>query len=151
MPTIRFYCVLCGTGLRTATDFQDNLVECPKCLRNVPAPRLANVLGPSTGCPTVFPPEVLELSVKFQCTECHRRIRTDARWEGRLIVCPSCGDGTEVPRWSTVPVWQDPPEESKESARREPRAPVTAEEVTLSADEIDFLSGSATKDPEAAA
>jgi hypothetical protein len=98
----------------------------------------------------VLPPEVLELSVTFACAVCHSRIRTDARWEGREIDCPDCGEATRIPRWSMVPSW---PRTSREEAAREPapQLPIDMNAAALSIEEIEFLRGAASMNPEAAA
>jgi len=145
MPTFRFYCVICGTPLHASTDSKDDLMECPSCVRYVPVPKLANLSDRFTGCPPAFPPDVLEVSVKFLCTQCGRRLRVDARWEGRNVVCPSCIGKTAVPRWSTVTNWPHPLESGSEKPVPASRSTVDAEAATLSIEEIDFLRGPGEK------
>jgi hypothetical protein len=98
----------------------------------------------------VFPPGVLELSVKFLCEECGSRLRTDARREGRKIDCPICRKTTAVPRWSSVPGSRS--SEAGEKVRLfAPRPPVNTQAAVLSPEEIDFLRGGSPGNPEAAA
>jgi hypothetical protein len=98
-------------------------------------PKPANLPAGADGYGPVFPPGVLELSVKFLCTSCQGPLRADARWEGRSVICPVCSDKTTVPRWSGVARWP-------RSSDAEMRVPKTAAPgvVKLSADEIEFLS-----------
>lgn len=147
MPTISFYCVICGTSLEASSDSQFDLIECHACTRYVPVPRPANLKGNFTKCQSVLPRRVLELSVTFHCMACDSRLRTDARWEGRRIACPDCGGKTEVPRWSTVPSWPSPPELPMPEKRR----PIRMEAAVLSREEIEFLRGEGSSSPEAAA
>jgi DNA-directed RNA polymerase subunit RPC12/RpoP len=151
MPTFRFYCVVCGTSLHASVDSQDDVIECRSCSRYVPIPRLAKLPGRFTGCLPAFPPDILELSVKFLCTACGRRLRVDARWEGRTVVCPACSGKTAVPRWSTVTDWPRSPESSRDKPVPATRAPVDSDKATLSTEEIDFLRGPGTKNSGAAA
>ena len=142
MPTIRFFCVICGTALKGTTESPTSVVECHSCSRHVPVPRLADVPGSSVGCAPVFPPEILAVEVKFLCTSCQSRLGADARWEGRGVICSVCGDRTRVPRWSRVSQW--------------PRADDGAKtpglgNVTLSSEEIAFLSSPAPTNPGASA
>src|SRR4051812_7247759 len=65
MPTISFYCVICGTALQAPSDSLHDLMECHACTRYVPVPRPATVRGKFTSFQAVFPPKVLELSVTF--------------------------------------------------------------------------------------
>ena len=142
MSSIRFFCVICGTALHASPESQGDVTECSSCARQVPVPRLVNLPGRATGCLPAFPPEVLELAVKFLCTHCGRRLRVDARWEGREIVCPVCNGKTAVPRWSRAPT-------SGETPVRATRAPVDLNAATLSIEEIDFLRGPGTSNPKA--
>lgn len=143
MPTIRFFCVICGTALKGVTDPPTGVVECHSCARHVPVPTLADVAGGSAGCAPAFVPEVLALEVKFLCTSCQSRLGADARWEGRGVICPVCGDKTRVPQWSNVSRWPLTPE-----AAHDTKAPGT---VRLSSEEIAFLSQPAPTNPGAAA
>ena len=142
MPTIRFFCVICGTALKRTTDTPTGVVECHSCARHVPVPRLADAPGLSARCAPAFPPEILAVEVKFLCTSCQSRLGADARWEGRGVICPVCGDKTQVPRWSRVSQW--------------PRAEAGAKgtgsaDATLSSEEIAFLSSPAPTNPGASA
>lgn len=139
MPTIRFYCVICGTAMKTSSDSPDDVVQCPSCSRRVPVPRLTSLSGRFAGCVPVFPPEVLDLEVKFLCTSCRNRLRADARWEGRNVVCPVCSKKTAVPRWSRVPMWSRAPEAAVAASRPDRPGNETAV-VSLSPEEIEFLS-----------
>ena len=142
MPTIRFFCVICGTALQGKTDARDDVVECHSCARLVPVPRLAEGPGRAAGCAPVFPPEVLALEVKFLCTECQSPLRADARWEGRRVACPVCGNGTLIPQWSKVP-----PDPRKADFVQRANAPGLSDAARLSPDEIDFLSEPSTASP----
>ena len=135
MPTIRFFCIICGTGLRGTSDSRDHVTECPSCTRRVPVPQLADIHGDSGNYAPVLPPDVLELSVKFLCAACRSPLRADARWEGRTVVCPVCGDKTGVPRWSRVTHWP----RSQDSGKGTPSS-VAPDATKLSEDEIAFLS-----------
>lgn len=151
MSTTRFFCIICGTALRTPVDWKHELLQCHSCSCHVPVPRLVDVKGQVTGCLPVFPVEVLELTVKFRCGKCRKRLRVDARWEGRVVACPVCKTGTEVPRWSTMPVWRHSAEAGEETPPPALRSPIIAEAATLSSEEVDFLSAPASRDPAAAA
>jgi DNA-directed RNA polymerase subunit RPC12/RpoP len=139
MSSIRFYCVICGAAMKTSAEATEDVVQCPNCARRVPVPRLTSLSGRFAGCVPVFPPEVLDLEVKFLCTSCRNRLRADARWEGRNVVCPVCGKRTAVPRWSRVPMWSRAPEAAV-AASRSDRSANEIPAVTLSRDEIEFLS-----------
>ena len=142
MATICFFCVICGTALQASSDSPDDLVQCRACARHVPVPRLLNLLSHGREYPPVLPAEVLELSVVFHCTKCQSRLRADARWEGRGMSCPDCGAKALIPRWSDGPLW--PP---TWKAKRALPKPINLEAATLSAEEIDFLSGQAPRNP----
>ena len=141
MPTIRFFCVICGTALKATTDTPTGVVECHSCARHVPVPVLANAPGHAAGCAPVFPPEVLALELKFLCTSCQSRLGADARWEGRGVICPVCGDRTRVPRWSGVAEWPRTAETAQKT--RAPGIP----DATLSSEEIAFLTHPAPQNP----
>ena len=146
MPHYRFYCVICGTSMKAAADSTSDVVECPGCARTVPVPSLASLSGKVADCVPVFPPEVLDLEVKFLCTACKNRLRAGARWEGRSVACPVCQEKTRVPRWSGVARWSRLPEESAPPARGA-GAPAEAAVVALSREEIEFLSEAAPSRP----
>src|SRR5579862_5100819 len=97
MSTFHFYCILCGAPLEISSDSRYDLIKCHRCTRHVPVPKRANLAGDSTSYQSVFPPEVLELSVKFQCSGCGVAIRADARCEGRQVACDECGAKTAIP------------------------------------------------------
>ncbi len=137
MATIRFFCVICGTALKGTTETLGDVVECDACRRHVPVPKIRDMAVSGTGCAPALPPEVLSLEVKFLCASCRSPLRTDARGEGCSVVCPVCGEGTAIPRWSNASRWP----RHDEPARTMPGA------ATLSAEEIEFLSKPA---PEAA-
>ena len=149
MPLFRFYCVICGTSMKAPAETTDDIIECPNCARVVPVPRFTSLSGQMTGCGPAFPPEVLDLEVKFLCTACKSRLRADARWEGRGIVCPVCAEKVRVPRWSDVSRWSAAPGEKPAPAGRVPapagRVPASADAaaVSLSREEIEFLSEAA--------
>ena len=139
MPTIRFFCVICGTALKGNTDSPNGVVECHSCARHVPVPMLAEAPGPAVGCVPAFPPEILAVEVKFLCTSCKSRLGADAHWEGRGVICPVYGDTTRVPRWSGGSQWPLTPESA--NGTKLPGA------VKLSPEEIEFLSQSAPAKP----
>ena len=101
--------------------------------------------GSSVGCVTVFPPEILAVEVKFLCTSCQSRLGADARWEGRGVTCPVCGDKTHVPRWSNVSQW--PRAADVAPGAKTPGIP----DASLSSEEIEFLSHPAPANPGAGA
>jgi len=151
MSTVHFYCVLCGSALETSSDSRHDLLKCHACSRNVPIPRRTNGAGDFKSYPHVFPPEVLELLVKFPCAVCGTALYADARCEGREVVCSSCGVRTGIPRWSNSP---DEPRFAEAGAiarMRSANSPARAEAPMLSAEEIDFLRGTRSRKPEAAA
>jgi DNA-directed RNA polymerase subunit RPC12/RpoP len=151
MSTVPFYCVLCGAALQISSDSRYDLVKCACCSRYVPAPRLMD--GPANSAyPPVFPPGVLELLVKFECTACGSVLHADARCEGRDARCPSCRARTGIPRWSNAPGWPFPADADEQTRTRPPQAPDRAAVPALSVEEIDFLRGEAESGkPEAAA
>jgi DNA-directed RNA polymerase subunit RPC12/RpoP len=97
----------------------------------------------------VFPPDVLELLVKFQCTSCGSALYADARYEGREVVCTSCSARTGIPRWSNVPNWPRFSEAGQITRMRTSGASAAAKAPTLSVDEIEFLRGTESRKPEA--
>lgn len=80
------------------------------------------------------------MEVKFLCTSCQSRLGADARWEGRGVICPVCGDRTCVPRWSGVAEWPRPAQ-----GAGVPGIP----NATLSSEEIAFLTHPAPQNPAA--
>lgn len=149
MPDVHFYCVLCGTALQTSTESHYDLVKCSACSRHVPVPRPAHGPGNVAAYPPVFPPEVLELILKFQCASCSAILHADARDEGREADCPDCGARTGIPRWSNVAA---APLVATSSERiRSKESPLGAIAPALSMEEIEFLRGGDTANPEAAA
>jgi hypothetical protein len=152
MSAVHFYCVLCGAALQTSADSRYDLLKCHCCTRYVPVPRPAHGPGTFAAYPPVFPPEVVELLLKFHCAACATVLQTDARCEGREFTCPECNEQTTIPHWSNMPHQVSMPSETAEPARRRshllsdrPMAPV------LSDEEIDFLRGTEPGKPEAAA
>jgi len=100
---------------------------------------------PTRAGAVVFPPEVLAMEVKFLCTSCKSRLGADARWEGRGVICPVCGDRTRVPRWSACtlgPRMADGAESAKT---------MRFSDAKLSSEEIAFLSEAASSPPRAGA
>jgi DNA-directed RNA polymerase subunit RPC12/RpoP len=97
----------------------------------------------------VFPPDVLELSVKFQCSACRSVLHADARCEGREVLCPTCGIKIGIPRWSNVLSWPRTADGAEKARTKGPHASgITA--PTLSMEEIDFLrGGGSSRKPEA--
>ena len=148
MSTVHFYCVLCGAALQISSDSRHDLAECPCCSRHVPVPRRVNLAGDGTSYQSVFPPEVLELSVKFPCSGCNVVIRADARCEGRQVACDDCGSKTVIPRWSNVASWTHFLGSRQICGGRLPLAqPSGVRSPTLSPEEIDFLRGADPGNP----
>ena len=150
MPAVHFYCILCGAALQTSSDSGYNLMQCDHCSRHVPVPKPVSGLGDFTRYAPVFPPEVLELLVKFQCAACDRVLYVDARYEGREVACPDCDARTGVPRWSDVPSWPHPSEMSGKTRLRTTPSRSAMKAPTLSEEEIDFLRGEESNKPAAA-
>lgn len=150
MSSIQFYCVLCGSALEVPRDAQHDLMKCEACSRNVPVPRRAKGVGNFKCYPHVFPPEVLELLVKFQCSGCGAKLYADARCEGRDVVCADCGVHTRIPIWSNVP---DGPKflDPEKIGRRQVTNTARREAPVLSPEEVEFLRGASPGQPEAAA
>ncbi len=121
MSTVHFFCVMCGSSLFRGAQSTRPLVECPKCSHVVPVPDPLRLPGEGGGLPPVFPRGVLSLELIFLCSHCHCHIQIDARGEGQAVDCPRCRREVTVPQWSQR---------------------VEAEEVvSLSADEVNFLTG----------
>ena len=151
MSTVHFYCVLCGTALETSSESQHDLLKCRGCARNVPVPRRADATGDFRRYAHVFPPDVLELLVKFQCTACGAVLYADARCEGREVVCSSCRVRTGIPCWSNL---LDGPRFAEAGAitrMRSNRSAARGEAPMLSPEEIEFLRGPRSDKPEAGA
>jgi Zn-finger nucleic acid-binding protein len=121
MSTVHFFCAICGSALTSDARLERPWAECPKCEHVIPVPIAASSSGPLE----VFPRGVLALDVSFLCPACDCKLQIDARWEGRSVNCPKCDEATTVPWWS----------------RR------AATPVRLSADEVDFLTGSVEPGP----
>ena len=151
MSAVHFYCVLCGAALQTSADSRYDLQQCHCCTRYVPVPRPANGPGDLAAYPPVFPPEVLELLLKFQCAACGVALHTDARCEGRELECPDCGQQTAIPRWSNVPQRPLSSESGETTRRRNSMLSGRMTAPVLSEEEIDFLRGGEPGKPEAAA
>ena len=147
MPTICFYCVICGTALHASSESADDLMQCRSCSRHVPVPRLSSLLGKGREYLPVFPPEVLELTVKFHCTKCGSRLGADARWEGRGMACPDCGAGIRIPRWSMGPGWARVAAADSRVPMPPTRSAADLEAATLSNEEIAFLSAPDSEKP----
>jgi hypothetical protein len=92
---------------------------------------------------------VLDLEVKFLCGFCNNRLRADARWEGRSVICPVCSEKTGVPRWSAGFRWSGVNHETDTPDVR-PASTPGATAPRLSEDEIAFLTDQATAIQEAA-
>ena len=69
---------------------------------------------------------ILRIELHFLCTHCRASLRIDGRREGQVVECPQCHAQITVPIWSRRPWVQSP----------------SSEGAALSAEEIDFLSGS---------
>jgi DNA-directed RNA polymerase subunit RPC12/RpoP len=151
MSTVRFYCVLCGAALQISSDSRHDLAKCPCCSRHVPVPRRVNLAGDCTSYQFVFPPEVLEIAVKFQCSCCGAVIRADARCEGRQVTCDDCGAKTAIPRWSNGSSWLQFSETGHFAGRPATRQSTGVRGPILTPEEIDFLRGAESRKPGAAA
>lgn len=101
------------------------MMDCPACKHVVPIPAPLDVQGGGGEAVDAFPPGILSLELRFLCSACRCKIQIDARWEGRVVACPKCQAPNSVPQWS----------------RR------SAVAITLSAAEVDFLTGSPSGDP----
>jgi transcription elongation factor Elf1 len=130
MAHIPFFCAVCGASLSADLSLAGGVCECAQCERRVPVPGFPGV-GQESGCPPVFPPEILEMDMTFLCPTCDIRLVVDARMEGRDLPCPRCETWVRAPRWSGPPEMED-------EALPEPAAP------TLTAEEVDFLSSQPT-------
>lgn len=97
MPTVHFYCVICGAPIFRGAHSTRPLVECPKCAHVVPVPDRVSL--PEGEPLRVFPAGVLALEIVFRC-ECDCRIQIDARAEGKSVTCPKCAREMLVPYWS---------------------------------------------------
>ena len=125
MDDFRFHCAICGNSLQITSLFAEGVMECPKCLRVVPIPGPLNFPHETVNSLPVLPPGILAVDLKILCEKCKTKIRLDARLEGYEIRCPNCASEFRVPVWSR------------------PAAAARARDSALSAEEIDFLSGSA--------
>jgi len=148
MSTVHFYCVLCGQPLETSTDLDIDLTKCHACSRTVPVPRRVKGSGNFKSYPPVFPPEVLDLLVKFQCTTCDSELYADARCEGRHVVCCTCGEHTPIPQWSTGAIGHRFVNFGAGGPLANGALPLEA--PVLSPEEIDFLRGTTSGIPEVA-
>jgi predicted RNA-binding Zn-ribbon protein involved in translation (DUF1610 family) len=151
MSAVHFYCVLCGAALQTSADSRYDLLQCHACTRYVPVPRAAHGPGNFAAYPPVFPPEVLELLLKFQCAVCNTLLQTDARYEGREFACPQCAGETTIPCWSNMRHSLLRAETDEPSRRRSRLLSDRVAAPILSEEELDFLRGVEPGKPEAAA
>jgi predicted RNA-binding Zn-ribbon protein involved in translation (DUF1610 family) len=151
MSAVHFYCVLCGVALQTSAESRYDLLQCHACARYVPVPRPAHGPGNFAAYPPVFPPEVLELLLKFQCSVCNTLLQTDARCEGRDFACPQCGQQTTIPRWSNIPGLPARAETGETSRRRSRMLSDRVDAPILSEEELEFLRGIEPGKPEAVA
>jgi DNA-directed RNA polymerase subunit M/transcription elongation factor TFIIS len=124
---IEFFCAICGQSLTAETEFAGNVISCPMCERSVPVP--GRLTASDWKWQPAYTPEILSVEITFVCPGCNRALIADARAAGDPFVCPKCDAKGEVP------IWSQPREDS-------PSATVVREAGTLSAEEIDFLSGS---------
>jgi hypothetical protein len=144
MATICFFCIFCGTRLEAESEASHDLMECHSCTRHVPVPKLASLHGNHPEYPPVLPPEILDLSLEFECHSCGVRLRADARWEGRAANCPKCTAQTIIPRWSTGFKWTRKPASGRLAPMPVLAGPVDLDMARLSREEIEFLSASST-------
>jgi DNA-directed RNA polymerase subunit M/transcription elongation factor TFIIS len=126
MSNISFFCAVCGQALSVDAAFAGEVAECTRCTRWVPVPGFPGK-PPLSGCTSVYPPDILYMDVIFFCPGCERRLKVDARWEGRSLECPKCTRTVTVPWWSR----------RAKTAAPESRA---VGQPVLSSAEIDFLS-----------
>lgn len=124
MDPFCFHCAICGNSLHIPSSIADGVMECPKCLRVVPIPAPLNFPHETVNSLAVLPPDILAVDLKILCKKCQTKIRLDARLEGYEIQCPNCAAEFRVPVWSR------------------PAAAARTQVSALSAEEIDFLSGS---------
>lgn len=151
MSPVQFYCVFCGNALQASSDLPSDFMKCPCCSRDVPVPRPASGSRNFTNYPSVLPPGVLDILVKFKCTACSSVLYADARYEGREVVCSGCGIQTGIPRWSQTPNWPRFSEVGEIDRMRARKSQVRTEAPRLSLEEIDYLRGTESRKPEAAA
>jgi DNA-directed RNA polymerase subunit M/transcription elongation factor TFIIS len=128
-PPIEFYCAICGQALTANAEFAGNVINCPTCERNVPVPGCFAWSDVNPKCQPAFSPEILSVEITFVCPGCNYALVADARWGGEPFICPKCDTTGDVPDW----------------ARAKVRTPVAdaprVHTLTLSPEEIDFLSG----------
>ena len=118
-----FHCVICGTRHEITSDFAGRVMECPNCLRIVPVPSLFTQPHEEAGCVAALPEGILAVEIKILCGTCDRKLRLDARLEGKMVTCPICSTQIRVPEWS-----------------RPPGSGTRGKVTALSAAEIEFLS-----------
>jgi hypothetical protein len=78
-------------------------------------------------------------------------LHADARDEGREAHCPECSTRTGIPRWSNVPAAELLAEIGDRSRYASKRSATSRVGPNLSIEEIEFLRGMETGNPEAAA
>ena len=80
-----------------------------------------------------FSPEILSVEITFLCPGCDHALIADARAGGDPFICPKCEATGEVPEWARIKERADTADAEK-----------VVHTVTLSPEEIEFLSGAAS-------
>ena len=127
---IEFFCVICGQSLTAEAEFAGNVITCPTCQRSVPVPGCLAWTDPDPKWHPAFSPEILSVEITFVCPGCNKALIADARWGREPFICPKCETNGEVPDWARAKVHASGPTE-----------PVVVHTLTLSPEEIEFLSG----------
>lgn len=133
-PLIEFYCAICGQSLTADPEFGGGVITCPACDRNVPVPGRFTRNGAELKLRPAFSPEIVSVDLTFLCPDCDNKLVVDARCSGEPYVCPLCTTAGEVPEWAHV-----------KARGPDHGEPVVVHALTLSPEEIDFLSGTSAK------
>lgn len=132
MSEIRFFCVLCGTPVKTGREHGGQLFECPKCRRAVPVPPAPGTT--SLKWVDMYPPDITAIDIIFPCPVCRARLGSDARTAGTYVWCPPCGSRVQVPHLASLIVSTP---SVNDASKNGSIAPIAAAKLT--AEEIDFL------------
>ena len=131
---IDFFCVICGQSLTAEAEFAGNVIACPTCERSVPVPGRLIAAERKPTSPPAFSPEILAVEISVVCPGCNRALVADARWVGEPFICPKCNATGDVPDWARTKV-----------RASDGDAPPVVHTLTLSPEEIDFLSGASAE------